>query len=102
MDLSQRSFGHSTGLEIKPEIISNALKYDGVNLSLLELIFGAVSETEIVDYIKSRPTGKYARRIWFFYESLTEQQLPIKDITAGNGATRIDVPRLSSNVQEPV
>jgi Fic family protein len=61
-----------------------ALKYDGVNLSLLKLIFEAGPETEIVDYIESKPTGKYARRIWFFYEFLTEKQLPIEDVTAGN------------------
>lgn len=61
-----------------------ALKYDGVNLSLLKLIFRAVPEIEIVDYIKSKPTGKYARRIWFFYEFLTEKQLPIENITTGN------------------
>lgn len=61
-----------------------ALKYDGVNLSLLKRIFEAVPQVEIADYIKSRPTGKYARRIWFFYEFLTDKQLPIENITAGN------------------
>ena len=61
-----------------------ALKYDGVNLSSLGIIFDAVAETEIVDYIKSKPTGKYARRIWFFYEFLTGRRLPIEDITNGN------------------
>ena len=51
-----------------------ALKYDGVSLSSLKIIFDAAAETEIVDYIKSKPTGKYARRIWFFYEFLTGRQ----------------------------
>ena len=60
------------------------MKYDGVNLSSLGIIFDAVAETEIVDYIKSKPTGKYARRIWFFYEFLTGRRLPIEDITNGN------------------
>ena len=61
-----------------------ALKYDGVNLSSLKLIFDSVEETEIVDYIKSKPTGKYARRIWFFYEFLTDRKLPIGDVAQGN------------------
>lgn len=61
-----------------------ALKYDGVNMSLLKCIFENVSPTEITDYIKSKPLGKYARRIWFFYEFLTGKQLPIKDSTSGN------------------
>jgi Fic family protein len=61
-----------------------ALKYDGVNLALLSKIFEKVSPEVLVEYIKSKPTGKYARRIWFFYEFLTEDQLPINDMTTGN------------------
>ncbi len=60
-----------------------ALKYDGVNLSCLKIIFDAVEETEVVDYIKSKPTGKYARRIWFLYEFLTCSRLPIEDLSMG-------------------
>ncbi len=61
-----------------------ALKYDGVSLSSLKVIFDAVAEDELVDYIKSKPTGKYARRIWFFCEFLTGRKLPIEDLSRGN------------------
>ncbi|MGB4407870.1 MAG: Fic family protein [Sphaerochaeta sp.] len=61
-----------------------ALKYDGVNLALLSLIFEKVSQEELTEYIKAKPTGKYARRIWFFYEFLTGKQLPVDDMTTGN------------------
>ena len=61
-----------------------ALKYDGVSLSSLKVIFDAVAEDELVDYIKSKPTGKYSRRIWFFYEFLTGHTLPIEDLSGGN------------------
>ena len=61
-----------------------ALKYDGVSLSSLRIIFGAVAEDELVHYIKSKPTGKYARRIWFFYEFLMDHRLPIDDLSMGN------------------
>ncbi len=61
-----------------------ALKYDGVNLGLLARIFEKASQNEITEYIKSKPTGKYARRIWFFYEFLTGKQLPVDDLTSGN------------------
>ena len=61
-----------------------ALKYDGVNLGLLAQIFEHVPQGELTEYIKSRPTGKYARRIWFFYEFLTGKQLSIDNITSGN------------------
>ena len=61
-----------------------ALKYDGVNLGLLKVIFEAVEPDEIRDYIESRPTGKYTRRIWFFFEFLTGRRLPLDDISSGN------------------
>jgi len=61
-----------------------ALKYDGINLGLLKRIFEHIPKEELTEYIKSKPTGKYARRIWFFYEFLTGEQLPVHDITSGN------------------
>lgn len=70
-----------------------ALKYDGVNLSALKLIFDAVAEKEIVNFIQSRPTGKYARRIWFFYEFLTDKTLPVADLTKGNYVDALDTDR---------
>lgn len=61
-----------------------ALKYDDVNLGLLSRIFAKVTQNELTDYILSRPTGKYARRIWFFYEFLTGKRLLVADLTSGN------------------
>lgn len=61
-----------------------ALKYDGVSLGLLNLIFEHAPLVELIQYIQSKPTGKYSRRIWFFYEFLTGKQLPIDDIASGN------------------
>ncbi|MCF6253653.1 MAG: hypothetical protein L3J38_02775 [Thiomicrorhabdus sp.] len=61
-----------------------ALKYDGVNIALLASLFKSIPEIELTDYIQSKPTGKYARRIWFFYEFLTGKSLPIDNITSGN------------------
>jgi len=61
-----------------------ALKYDGVNLGLLTVLFQLISREEITEYIKTKPTGKYSRRIWFFFEFLTGQRLPIDDLNSGN------------------
>lgn len=61
-----------------------ALKYDGVNLALLARIFEKAPVDVLIEYITSKPTGKYARRIWFFYEFLTGKHLPIEDMTTGN------------------
>lgn len=68
-----------------------ALKYDGVNLALLARIFEKVSPDELSEYIKSRPTGKYARRIWFFYEFLTGKKLPVDNLTSGNYVNALEV-----------
>ncbi len=72
------------------EHLEFALKYDGVNLGLLARIFGHVPREALVEYIKSKPTGKYARRIWFFYEFLTGNRLPVDDITSGNYVDALD------------
>ncbi len=61
-----------------------ALKYDGVNLALLALVFECAPQEDILSYIASKPTGKYARRIWFFYEWITERELPLPDLNRGN------------------
>jgi hypothetical protein len=61
-----------------------ALKYDGTNLGILAALFQVIETTELLGYIQSKPTGKYARRIWFLYELLTGKNLPLDDLTKGN------------------
>ncbi|RME56120.1 Fic family protein [Candidatus Parcubacteria bacterium] len=67
-----------------------ALKYDGVNLSILASLFDVMDEDEILRYIRSRPTGKYARRLWYLYEFLTGKVLEIDDLTQGNYIELLD------------
>ncbi len=61
-----------------------ALKYDGVNLGILSAVFDVVPADEIAAWISSKPTGKYARRVWFLYEFLTGRALPLPDLIKGN------------------
>jgi len=61
-----------------------ALKYDGTNLVLLATLFAAIPVDAIVEYIQSTPTGKYARRIWFLYEMMTGDRLPLANVSSGN------------------
>ena len=61
-----------------------ALKYDGVNLGVLSALFDVVPPEEIATWVSSKPTGKYARKIWFLYEFLTGRELPLPDLTKGN------------------
>lgn len=66
------------------EQLEFALKYDGVNLEILAKVFQATDTEELLNYLHSKPTGKYARRIWFFYEYITGEELPLEDMKQGN------------------
>ena len=61
-----------------------ALKYDGTNLAILARLFQEGVEEDLLEYIRSKPTGKYARRLWFFYEFLTGKTLSLDDLKRGN------------------
>jgi hypothetical protein len=67
-----------------------ALKYDGTNLATLASIFREMDEGEFDDYLRSRPTGKYARRLWFLVERLTGRRLPLADLKQGNYVDLLD------------
>lgn len=61
-----------------------ALKYEGIDLAILNALFKIIDAQEIKEIILSEPTGAYSRRIWFLWEWLREEQLDIKDATQGN------------------
>ncbi|MCF8108585.1 MAG: Fic family protein [Desulfohalobiaceae bacterium] len=61
-----------------------ALKYDGTNLAILSILFQKIAEEDLLVHIQSKPTGKYARRLWFLYEFLTGKTLPLDDLKRGN------------------
>ena len=61
-----------------------ALKYDGTNLAILATLFQEVAEEDVLEYVRSKPTGKYARRLWFLYEFLTGRSLPLDAVKRGN------------------
>jgi len=77
-----------------------ALKYDGTNLGILAALFQRIEEKNLLDYIRTRPTGKYARRLWFLYEFLTGKTLPLKDLDRGNYVDLLD-PERYYTVAEP-
>ena len=61
-----------------------ALKYDGLHLGILQSLFEVVPAEQIATWIRSKPTGKYTRKIWFLYELLTGRELPLPDLSQGN------------------
>ena len=56
-----------------------ALKYEGVDLTVLKALFDQIGSREIVDIVEAEPTGAYSRRIWFLFEWLTNQTLGLED-----------------------
>ncbi len=60
-----------------------ALKYEGLDLAVLKRLFTAAGPSKIADLVHAKPTGRYARRIWFLYEWLTGEQLDLPN--AGKG-----------------
>ena len=61
-----------------------ALKYDGTNLAILASIFQKVAKMDFLDHVRSKPTGKYTRRLWYLYELLTGTRLRMDDLNQGN------------------
>jgi hypothetical protein len=77
-----------------PAQLEFALKYDGVNLEVLAAIFLLNNDEtfagQLTEFVRAKPTGQYARRLWFLYEFLTGRLLPLPDVEAGNYVPLLD------------
>ncbi len=71
-----------------------ALKYEGIDLAILNAIFQTIETRDIETIIRSEPTGIYSRKLWFLWEWLREEQLDIEDATKGNF-----IPLINSKLQ---
>jgi hypothetical protein len=56
-----------------------ALKWEGVDLAVLAALFKAVPLRDVTAVVRSKPTGTYARRLWFLFEWLTGRQLDVPE-----------------------
>ena len=61
-----------------------ALKYEGLDLAVLKRLFEAAEGKSIEAVVRSKPTGRYSRRIWFLYEWLLGRELDIPDAATGS------------------
>ena len=76
--------------------ITFALKYDGLNIEALRLLFSALSTEDInqlCDWVSTNPTSAYARRWWFLYERLTGSRLDLPDSDQGAYVPLLDPER---------
>jgi hypothetical protein len=67
-----------------------ALKYEGLDLAVLNRLFRAVGAAAIENLVRAKRTGRYARRIWFLYEWLTGSRLDLPDLDIGTYVPVVD------------
>jgi len=67
-----------------------ALKYEGINLEILKALFSVVDTKKIEDFVKKTPAGKHARKIWFLYEYLMDQELDLPTPSVTNYVDLLD------------
>ena len=67
-----------------------ALKHEGLDLAVLKRLFMAVDPGDIESVVRSKPTGTYARRVWFLYEWLLGARLDLPDAGKGSYADVVD------------
>ncbi|KAB0325107.1 Fic family protein [Janthinobacterium sp. PLB04] len=76
-----------------PTIISHfifGLKHELINLEFLAKLFSIIDEAVLEDWIRSEPTGAYARRAGFLFEWLTGRRLDVQDTSSGNYVDALD------------
>ena len=56
-----------------------ALRYEGLNLQVMALLFDQAGEAELCEWIAASPESRYARRACFLYEWISKNLLPIDD-----------------------
>lgn len=77
----------------EPTIVGHltfGLKHELINLEFLARLFGAVEPRVLEEWIRSEPTGAYARRAGFLYEWLIGRRLDVPDTLTGNYVDALD------------
>ncbi|MCH7794308.1 MAG: Fic family protein [Proteobacteria bacterium] len=67
-----------------------ALKYEGLDLAVLKRLFLTTGPAVIQALVCAKPTGSYARRIWFLYEWLIGNCLDLPNAAAGRYIPVVD------------
>ena len=67
-----------------------ALKHEGLELAVLKRLFAATGPAPLADLVKGKPTGSYARRVWFLYKWLTGTRLDLPNADRGAYALIVD------------
>lgn len=67
-----------------------ALKYEGLNLLFFRKLFQKLPQEEVTALIQAEYSGQYMRKVWFLYEWLMQEQLPIPDLKIKKAVPLLD------------
>lgn len=67
-----------------------ALRKEGLHLELLRKVLVRIPSQELTEHLRRRPTGRYARVLWFLHEAFTGTLLEIDDLKVGNYVDLLD------------
>ena len=77
------------------EDLQFALRYEGINLEVLELLFARIEIKTLAGWLAGQPESVYARRVGFFYEWITGKELDTPEL----GARMSYVPAIDETLQ---
>nr|WP_226895549.1 Fic family protein [Luteolibacter marinus] len=66
------------------------LKREGLHLELLRKVLPQLEAVEVAAHVRSKPTGRYARVIWWLYEEFTRTRLDLPDLEMGGYVDLLD------------
>jgi len=66
------------------------LKNEGIDLLFFKKLFEKIGKDEVVSLVRSEYTGQYMRKVWFLYEWLMQEQLPIDNLKIKNFVPLVD------------
>lgn len=67
-----------------------ALRKEGLHLELLRSALLLIPVEEVTAHVASKPTGRYARLIWWLYEEFAGELLDLPDARTGNYVDLLD------------
>jgi Fic family protein len=70
-----------------------ALKHEPLDLRVIVAALETIGERPLEDWVRSEPTGAFARRAWFFFETFTERTLDLEPVKRGNYVAALDEKR---------
>jgi hypothetical protein len=67
-----------------------AMRYEPINLGVLNAAYSALDIRQLEEWIRSEPTGIFARRAWYLYELLTQKTLDVPDVAPSGYVDLLD------------